>query len=152
MSIDIGAEIEIDLTPDGTGKDQKRENKRQQEAQRVYQYPLTPNLIPLIGGAGILQEPTQYGPPVGFMWSIRRLTITGYTAGTVTPYLDGIEPIAFPAAGTYFIGRGELLLDNGQQLTFVATGITGTPMVFGVADAFPRDELPAYLGVARRDS
>jgi hypothetical protein len=146
MSIEVGLEAEIDLTG-GEAKTEKKTSQRKTLAQKVYQYPFTPNLIPLTGGAGTLQEPTQYGPGVGFMWSVRRLTIAGYTAGSVTPMLDGIEPIAFPSAGTYFIGKGELLLDSGQQLTFVATGITGAPMVFGVADVFPRALLPVYLGI-----
>lgn len=154
MSIEVGFDAEIDLTGDGEeGGTKKEKDKRADDrlSQQVYQYRLTPNLIPLVSGSGTLLEPTQYGPPVGFMWSVRRLTISGYTAGTVTVYLNQIEPIAFPAAGTYTFGKGELMLDNGDNLSFTAASVTGQPVVFGSVDVIPRNQLPAYLGVGARE-
>jgi hypothetical protein len=146
MSIEVGFEAEIDLTG-GEGKSEKRENKKSDLSQRVYSKTFDPNSIALTGGNGTLDLATQYGPIRGFMWGVRRITLYGYTAGTVTVFIDNFEPVAFPSAGTFTFGKSELLLDQGQRLVFVATGITGAVQVFGAADVFPRNMLPIYMGI-----
>ena len=154
MSIDIGAEVEINLTEE-TSKTSRGHSDRQQLAQEIYQFPFTPLSIPLASGSGTLDEPGQFAPPRGFMWCVRRLTLAGYSAGSVVPYIDDFEPILLPNAGaaqTVFIGKAEWLLDSGQRLKFVATGITGAVFIFGAVDVFPRDLLPIYLSIGQRDA
>jgi hypothetical protein len=146
MSIEVGFEAEVDLTG-GETKSQKRETKKSDLSQRVYSKTLNPNSIPLVGGNGTLDLATQYGPIVGFMWSVRRITLYGYSAGTVNVLIDDLEPVAFPSAGTFTFGKSELLLDQGQRLVFTATGVTGAVQVFGAADVFPRNMLPIYMGI-----
>lgn len=86
-------------------------------------------------------------PPRGNCWSVRRLSAFGFTAGTVTIMLDGLEPVwVFSAAGSETWGRGELLLQPGQKLTVSYTGITGNVYLAGAADEFPFWYLQEYIG------
>jgi len=111
--------------------------------------------ITLSGGAGTLDLPDKFAAKTGYMWSVRRLTARGWTAGTVTAYRNSTsgEPVApWPdpggsAGGAVFtFGRGELLLKPGDRLVFAAAGITGTVNVWGVADCFESWYLPFYIG------
>lgn len=86
-------------------------------------------------------------PPRGNCWSVRRLTAFGFTAGTVTVLIDGLEPVwVFSAAGSETWGRGELLLQPGQKLIVTFTGITGNVYLAGAADEFPFWYLQEYIG------
>jgi hypothetical protein len=136
---------------------------------RLHQVPIGPCAIPISGGAGVLQLNDLLSVRAGFMWSIRRATTSGYTAGTVALYKGGFvtgtganavysgggEPILpFAAAGVYTVGRGEGLLDQGDALIAVATGITLSAgytwvQLNGAADCFEREFLPQYLGLTR---
>jgi len=122
----------------------------------LHQVPIVAPQMSLTGGAGSLQLADLLSPKAGFMWSVRRLVGSLFTAGTVTVYKNGAvvggtaiggEPLfTFPSAGTYTFGRGEILLDQNDQLVISATGITGSVQINGSADCFERWLLPAYLG------
>jgi hypothetical protein len=86
----------------------------------------------------------------GHCWSIRRMTVSGYTAGTVTAYINGLEPVASWTFGQttppfYQYPKGALLLQPGDKLTIGAVGVTGTAQLFGMSDAFPYWYLRKYL-------
>ena len=133
-----------------------RERRRHKLFEQLHQVPIGPQQITLTAGAGNLQLLEMFGPKAGYMWSVRRLTAQGYTAGAVTAWKNGAvvgatfaggEPVApFAAAGVLTFGRGELLLDQNDQLIFTATGITGSVTIYGAADNFERWLLPDYLG------
>jgi hypothetical protein len=134
--------------------------RRSRFFEGVYQVPVGPQVIPITTGAGNLDLVEGFGPKAGFMWSVRRLTTSGYSAGTVVAYKNGTitggafvggEPVApFPAAGVLTFGRGELLMDQNDVLVFTATGVTLNAgaagiQVNGVADNFERHLLGEYL-------
>jgi hypothetical protein len=147
-SFEFSTDFMIDLS-EAVGAYNKKDQFRQNLSKRVYQHTLDPLQVALTTGTGTLDLPGQMGPPRGFMWSIVRLTLSGYTVGTVTPYIDNLEPIAYPSAGTQFFSKGQLLLDSGQRLVVQATGVTsGYVQINGAADCFPRDLLPYYMGIA----
>lgn len=105
--------------------------------------------ITLSGGAGTDDQPDKLQPKTGYVWSIRRITAQGYSAGTVTAYLNSTngEPVMpFPAAAVNTLGRGELLVQSGERLVWGATGITGTVTYWGRADCMEQWLLPFYLG------
>lgn len=113
----------------------------------IYQQTFDPMQLTLDdSGDGTLDEPTRMGPNRGFMWSIRRLTLSGFTVGTCIVYIDGLEPLPFPQAGMYTFGRGEFLLTTGQRIVVSATGITGYVQLNGAADVFETWYLPEYIG------
>jgi hypothetical protein len=106
--------------------------------------------VPLSSGAGQFTGLIGVqGPPVGWYWSIRRLTAQGFTAGTVIVYensVNGEAMFPFAQAGTLTAGRGEELMTPQSYLVIAATGITGTVTLFGRADAIPDWYLTRYLG------
>lgn len=127
--------------------------------ERLHQIPFVFQ-IPISGGNGVYQMNDLLMPKAGYMWSIRNITASGYTAGTVVAYKGGVivggtyigtgQPFPFSAAGAATIGRGELLLDQGDALVFTATGITLSSgyagvQINGAADCFERWLLPRYL-------
>lgn len=137
-----------------------REARRRKLFESIHQVPIGPQNIAITAGAGNLDQVEAFGPKAGYMWSVRRLTCSGYSAGTVVCYRNGTitggalvggEPVApFPAAGVLTFGRGELLLDQNDVLIFAATGVTLNSgaagiQVNGAADNFERWLLPEYL-------
>jgi hypothetical protein len=121
----------------------RRQCDRQQRlTQALRQLTVGPGVIPISGGAGTLSQDPMFGPNTGYFWSVRRLSAWGFTAGTVTVYLNqpGGEILpSFPAPGSNTFGRGEVMLQPLDTLIFVASGITlasgfGQVIVQGVAD------------------
>ena len=144
MSIELDLDLAVSLKESLT----REHDFRKRQADSLYQKPLDPLQVPLDGsGDGTLDEPLQMGPVRGFMWSVRRLTFSGWTTGTVTAYINNLEPIPVPQAGMYKFGRGELLLASGDRLTVVASGVSGGYVqVNGAADVFETWYLPYYIG------
>ena len=106
--------------------------------------------IPLSSGAGTFTGMIGVqGPPVGYYWSLRRLTAQGFTAGIVNVLENGAAGevlIPFAQAGTFTASKGELLMTPQSYLVVVAAGITGNVTLFGRADAVPDWYLTKYLG------
>ena len=132
---------------DGMAARMDREaNWRQRIAQAVTQVPFA-GTIPISGGDGSYDQPDQLQAKTGYVWGIRRLTVQGFTAGSVIAYRNSTagEPVMpFPVPAVNTIGRGEELLMSGDRLVWAATGITGTVIVLGGSGLF-RVLVPALL-------
>jgi hypothetical protein len=125
---------------------------RQRAAQAFRQVPIVIN-VPLVAGAANL-NPTTVGPDVGFYWSVRKLSAVGFSAGSVSLYVDntGGEPIVpFTQAAVNTFGKGEQLLHPNSSIAVLAAGITGTVQIWGQADQFESWLLPWYMGAIRDD-
>jgi hypothetical protein len=136
-------------------------DRRTQLFQRMHQVPIGAIQVPIAGGAGVFQMNDLLMPKAGYMWSVRALTASGYSAGSVIVYKGGMivggaytgggDPRSpFAAAATNTFGRGEFLLDQGDALIVVCSGITlnaNQPgvQINGAADCFERWLLPEYL-------
>jgi hypothetical protein len=146
-----------DTWADGDGGDKSRRH-----LETLHQVPIGAVQVPITASAGVFQMNDLLMPKAGYMWSVRRLTASGYTAGSVTvfkggaivggAYTGGGDPFPFSAAGAATIGRAELLLDQGDALIVVCTGITlaagfAGVQINGSADCFERWYLPHYLGM-----
>ena len=146
MEIDFSARLCASL--DGMTAVMERErNWRQRVAQAITQVPFAGS-ITLSGGAGSYDQPDQLSAKTGYIWGIRRLTVQGFTAGSVIAYRNSAagEPVMpFPVPAVNTIGRGEELLMPGDRLVWAAAGITGTVTFWGVADCFESWYLPFYL-------
>jgi hypothetical protein len=145
---------------------ENRENRRRKLFEQLHQVPIACPDVPIFSSAGVLQMPDTLSPKAGYMWSVRRLAATGFSAGTVLIYKNGAvignganatalggEAVApFASAGVLTFGRGELLMDQNDQLIITASNITltvsGGPgvQIGGAADCFERWLLPEYLG------
>jgi hypothetical protein len=147
--IDLELNARLCASLDGVAASLGREDAwRQKIARAITQVPFA-GTITLSGGAGTDDQPDKLQAKTGFIWSVRRLTANGYSAGTVTAYRNSTtgEPVMpFPVAAVNTIGRGELLLMPGDRLVWGATGITGTVQYWGVADCFESWFLPFYIG------
>lgn len=122
------------------------EGRRQQMSQAVRQVPLA---AAQANAAGLIDDPAQLRANTGFYWSVRRLTLSGFTAGTAVVYRNNVngEPLApYAQAATFTFGRGEMLLAPGDRLVVQATGITGVVQLNGAADCFEQWYLPYYIG------
>lgn len=128
---------------------QREAQERQRMLQVIRQVPIAPPQMALSGGAGTIDQPDILQAKSGYCWSVRRLAITGFSAGTVTVCLNSAlgEPIAlYATAGVELIGRGEMLLHPMDRLVFVGATITGNVQVNGSADCFESWYLPQYIG------
>lgn len=147
LEIDFSAQIAASL--DGLTAALTREASwRQRQMTVIRQIPFAGS-ITLSGGAGTDDQPDKLQAKTGYIWSVRRITSTGFTAGTVTAYRNSAagEPVMpFPVPAVNTIGRGELLLMPGDRLVWGATGISGTVSYWGVADCFESWYLPYYIG------
>jgi hypothetical protein len=112
---------------------------------KVYPYVLPGTQMTLVGGAGTLDRPDLFGPVHGYIWEVNRLTLAGYTAGTVTCTIDGGEPIPIPSAGTNYFSKSQLMIPSGSRLVFAATGITGTVTIYGAGVMLPTDYYAHYV-------
>lgn len=156
LNLSFAADIRASLGTIAATAEKTMEWYRRRDAlfQRMHQVPITPGQIALTAGAGILQSVEQLQPKTGLCWSIRRLVAVGFTAGTVTAYLDpvvsgtvitGESLVPWTQAGVFTFGRGELLLMPGDFIAFAASGISGSVTIYGRADQFETWLLPDYL-------
>jgi len=100
-------------------------------------------------GSGTITQPATLGPPTGSYWSVRRLAVSGFSAGTVTFYVNdpaGEIAAVFAAAGVQTFNRGGVLIHPQDYLVAVGATITGNVTVIGAADQFPDWYLSEYLG------
>jgi hypothetical protein len=126
---------------------------RAADAFRQATFPINVNGQLSAGAATV--NTTSHGPATGYYWSIRRFTCQGFTAGTVTFYVDntnGEALMPFPAAAVNTIGKAEMLMHPGQRLAYTATGITGTPIAWVTTDILESWLLPWYIGAQRDGS
>jgi hypothetical protein len=147
---DLELTAQLCASLDGLTAQLRREEQRQQRAaQCVRQIPLAPPPMALSAGAGIIDSADLLSAKTGFIWSVRRLTVFGFTAGTAVAYMNSQygEPVApYAQAGSATFGRGELLMHPGDRLVITAAGITGNVQVIGAADCFEQWYLPYYIG------
>lgn len=93
--------------------------------------------IPLVAGAGVLDQPRLLGPAMGWTFQLDGMGAQGFTAGSVAVFLNsilGAQLLNFSSAGTFY-QRHFRYLRYGERLVFQATGITGTASIWvsGVA-------------------
>lgn len=149
IELDLGAQI-IASFETLAAKLDRQERREQRLAQAVRQVPLTANSF-TAGGTGIIDSSETLRVHDGYYWSVRRLTLSGFTAGTVTAYrnsaIPGVGEPLVPAtvAATLTFGRGEMLLSPGDRIVLQCTGITGTVQVNGAADMFEMAFLASYI-------
>jgi len=151
LELDFSAQIAASL--DGVTAALDREDRwRRRCAQAITQVPFAGDISITAGAGSSTHARDKLQAKTGYIWSIRRITAQGWSAGTVTAYRNDVngEPVMpFPVPAVNTIGRGELMLMPGDALVWNATGITLTGTVlqyWGVADCFESWYLPFYIG------
>jgi hypothetical protein len=152
--------VSLKASIDGlTAAIEKDNRARQRHAAVIRQVPFA-GAINITAGVGVYDQPDQLQAKRGYYWDVRRLTMTGWSAGAVTVYRNGamitatglnagevLVPFAVPATNTFT--KASMLLMPGDRLCFGATGITaasGQISFWGVATCLEEWYLPYYLG------
>lgn len=107
-------------------------------------------LTALVSASGVVDFPDALGPHDGYWWDVRRLSAWGWTAGSVTVYLNDAtgsgEPLAvFSSTGQYTWGKAQMPLAPRDRLVVVAAGVTGNVYVAGSAVEVLAPSWPEYI-------
>lgn len=137
------------------GRISKHLDYAERKARRMWQ---TIHTVPIRGGGvtglanatGLLDQPSRFGPTEGYWWDLGRLSCWGFTAGTVTAYLNdsiGVgEPLAvFTVPGQWTWGQCQASLAPRDRIVFIGTGITGSIFVGGQATEVESWYWPEYV-------
>ena len=145
----LAAQLELTLGRVAESFDRwsRRYEAMQSSWQEVHPAPLLLGQIPLSAGAGTLDVPNLAGPADGLWWDVRRLTAWGFTAGTVTVYLNSTsgEQLASTTVAGQFTWSGGILLGPRDRLVFQASGVTGQVNLAGQVIEIGARVLPSYL-------
>ena len=147
--IDVEASLRLCASLDGMAARMDRDQAWRDRIGRALTRVYFAGSITLSGGAGTDDQPDKLQAKTGYIWSVRRLTAQGFTAGTVTAYRNSSvgEPLLpFPAAAVNTLGKGQILLMPNDRIVWGATSITGTVSYYGEADCIEQWYLPYYLG------
>lgn len=108
------------------------------------------NVVPIAGiltATGTLDNPDMLGPKDGYWWDLRRLTLSGFSAGTVALYrnsANGAQLANWTQTGEWTWSAAQWLRPRDRMI-FVATGITGAVIVDGDAVEVSTRMLPQYV-------
>lgn len=141
--LDVAASFDVGVSLDSLASEIKRYNDRAHRlAQAIHPFSVPPSPIALSSGTGTLSQPNISGPQMSNYWDVHRIAAMGFTAGSVTVYLNAVggDPVAYlTAQGVYYFGKGQVMLTGNDNLVFYATNITGT-----VAMALGGTEIAAH--------
>lgn len=104
--------------------------------------------IPLVAGAGNLQLFNVFGPQMPYWWDLRTLSFWGFSAGTVSAFMNNLNGEQVALAVTtpgQFTWSGQMLMSPQDDLLFSATGVTGVVNVTVRAIEVETAWLPEYL-------
>ncbi len=103
--------------------------------------------IALSGGAGTLDQPDLYGPKDPYWWDLRTVAVWGFTAGTITLYLNDTngQQLGQTTVPGEFTWSAQKILGPRDRLLFGATGVTGSVNITGQAIEVAAGWLPEYL-------
>lgn len=144
VQVRAGASVEARL-----GKYLDDQTRRHRDLwQSVHSVPIKGSALTGVAN-GVLDFPTMLGPSEGLWWDVRRVSCWGFTAGSVSLYLN--DPTGagellgvFTSAGQLTYG-GNLFLGPNDRLVLIASGITGSVFVGGSAIEVAASWWPEYL-------
>lgn len=123
-------------------------SERQRLAQAIHPFVIPGIPLSLTTGAGTLNQPNIMSPRTGKFWDIRRISCIGYSAGSVTGYLNSISGdvvLEFATAGVLLNGKAQILLGSNDLLVFGAASITGTVTIGLAGIEIDADRIGEYL-------
>jgi hypothetical protein len=103
--------------------------------------------IPLTAGAGTLLQSGLYGPELPYWWDLRTISVWGFTAGTVTVFMNSVngEQVGQTTVPGQFTWSAQEMIGPQDSLVFTGTGITGVVNVIVRAVEVAAGWLPEYL-------
>lgn len=111
--------------------------RRREAAQNVWSVDIDPTpMVPQqVAGVWYLDIPQLFSASLGEHWDVHVITATGYTAGSVSAWINvpviaangavtaGALRGSFPSAGLNNYGKGQCHLRANDRLVFIGTGI-----------------------------
>jgi len=103
-------------------------------------------LVTVDGAGALAGEPVDFGPDVGFVWDVRRVSIFGLTVGqSVQLHIGRIDAAGFvgnilAADGFRTFNRGSVILKGYDLLKFGGSALTASAVLTVVVQA---SEVPA---------
>ena len=99
----------------------------------------------------VIDVPDLLMAKTGYYWDVRRLALTGWSAGSVNVYRNGfagqggdlVATFATPGVSVY--GKAHIMLHPGDKLVVIGTGITGFVQLVGSVVALESHLLAEYL-------
>jgi hypothetical protein len=164
MTMDLEANLSAQLTASimGLTAAMKREaDWRARQMQVIRQVPFFGS-IAIASTNGGYDQPDALQAKTGYTWSVRRMTVQGFSAGTVTAYRNGnvnpatglnagepLCPYPVPAVNTF--AKGQMVLNSTDRIVWGAVGVAllsgySAVQFWGVADCMEAWYLPYYLG------
>lgn len=155
MTVDAGAGVEVDLglhigaavgrgVAEALAADRAGERFRRR-ALNGQIMPLSgdPIPIPVAAGAGTLDVPRLLGPPMGWVFQLDGMGAQSFSAGSVSVWVgsvpgQGANVFNFTTAGVFY-QRHFRYIRYGERLSFVASGITGTPAIWITGIAYTEE-------------
>jgi len=104
-------------------------------------------IVASLAASGTIDQPDMYGPRDGYWWDLRSVVASGWSAGTVTMYVNDKNSAvqaqwSVPGENDW---SGQKWLAPRDRLIFVAAGITGSVQIQGWAIAVSQQVLAEYL-------
>lgn len=123
---------------------EQQQRQQQRLDQLIHRAPITYAAT----GSGTFDFPDRFGPKDGFKWDVRRIAISGFTAGTVTLLKN--DPVNGPTLATWsqfgeWTWSKQQWLESRDRLIFVAAGITGNVIIDGEAIAVSQQVYAEYV-------
>jgi hypothetical protein len=155
QGLDLSFAVGLRASIESLATEVKRQNDRHHRlAQAIHPFTIPPMPLTITSSAGSIYQPNITGPQMSKYWDVHRISVTGYSAGTVAVYLNqvGAELVAnftTPATGSIvgcqYFGKGHLVLTGNDSLYFSATGITAASGYLTISIAGVEIE-SAYIG------
>lgn len=145
--VELDLSLQLIASIEGLTEEMRKQHQREQrKAQAIRVIPLAP---PQATAAPFtIDTPDLLMAKTGYYWDVRRLSLSGWSAGSVTVYRNasGGEPVAlFATPGILVYGKAHLVLHPGEKLVAVGTGITGFVQLNGDVVAIESWLFPSYL-------
>lgn len=130
LSFEFAASLGISI--DGLTNELRQARKRAENiAQLIHPFTIPPMAMTITGsagsGTGTLNLPNILGPQTGQYWDVHRISCTGFSAGTVSVYLNqnNADLVAvFSSAGVLLNGKAQIILGGNDNLYFSAASAT----------------------------
>jgi hypothetical protein len=134
IALDAGFFVNFKASIDALTAETARLRKRQDRlSQGIHPFIVGPMPLTITSNAGTLAIPNLLGPQMSNYWDIHRISVTGYSAGTIAVYLgqnngdlvaNFVTPSAGSIVGCQYFGKAHILLSGNDSLYFGASGIT----------------------------
>ena len=103
--------------------------ERQSRARGMSVPPIWPAELNALYGVGtqVIDQPDTHAPKAGWAWDLYRVSVSGFTQGTVTLYRTAVQPqntfLIWTQPGMYTLDKRQGLIMPGDRFVWQFTGV-----------------------------